>query len=200
MILGILGYGTIGTIVSEKAIHAGHDVILSNSRGPESLKETIDLLGPHAAAGTVLEASRQQIVLLAVPWTRIQEAVAGLPDWGNRIVIDATNAAIPTADGYEIANVEPLTASEVVASLLPGARVVKAFNSMYGEFIDGEVDGGRRVLFYAGDDAGAKATVGKLFEQMGFYPHDLGSLAVGGRIMQIGGPLSAAHFIHREGE
>lgn len=200
MRLGIIGSGTIGTIVSKKAIHAGHDVVLSNSRGPESLKEKIDLLGPRAAAGTVLEVSQQEIVLLAVHWIKIKEAVAGLPDWGNRIVIDTTNAVIPTAGGYEIANVEPLTASEAVAALLPGARVIKAFNSLYGQFIDGEVEGGRRVLFYAGDDADAKATVCKLFEQMGFYPHDLGSLAFGGRLMQLGGPLSAAHFIHKEGE
>ncbi len=200
MKIGIIGSGTIGSIVARKAIAAGCEVILSNSRGLESLKEKVAELGAYAAAGTVSDAAGQEIVLLAVHWTKVKEAVAGLPDWDNRIVIDATNAFIPTPGGFEIANVEPLTASEVVANLLPGARVIKAFSSLYGQFIDGEVEGGRRVLFYAGDDTAAKATIAGLFEKMGFYPHDLGTLAFGGRIMQLGGPLSAAHFIHKGGE
>jgi hypothetical protein len=200
MKLGIIGTGTIGTIVAAKAINAGYDVILSNSRGPESLREKVALLGSRASAGTVLEAARQEIVLLAVPWVKINEAVSGLPHWENRIVIDATNQFLSVTPERKIANVEPLTSSEVVVKVLPGARLIKAFSSMYAQYIRGNVEGGRRVLFYAGDDTEAKATIGKLFEQMGFYPHDLGSLAFGGRIMQLGGPLSAAHFIHKDGE
>lgn len=200
MKLGIIGTGTIGTIVATKAINAGYDVVLSNSRGPESLSEMVRLLGNGASAGTIMEAASQEIVLLAVPWIKINEAVIGLPHWNNRIVIDATNQFLSLEPEVKIANVEPLTSSEAVARALPGARVIKAFSSMYAKYIEGEVADGRRVLFYAGDDPEAKATVGGMFEQMGFYPQDLGSLAFGGRIMQLGGPLSAVHLIHKDGE
>lgn len=199
MKLGIIGTGAIGARVAQKAVDAGYSVVLSNSRGPESLRELAQALGERASAAPVREAAEQEIVLLAVPWTKVNEAVKDLPDWGGRIVIDATNPFISVSP-VVIADVEPLTSSETVAMALPGARVVKAFNAMYARYIDGETEGGRRVLFYAGDDGDAKAQASDMFRKMGFYPHDLGNLAMGGRIMQLGGPLAAAHFIHRDGE
>ena len=75
---------------------------------------------------------------------------------------------------------------------------MKAFNSLFGTYMDGVVDGGRRVLFYCGDDADAKAGLGGLFDQMGFYPVDLGGLAEGGRLMQVGGPLNGKHLVKRD--
>ena len=196
MKIGIIGSGNIGTAVGKKVVEAGHEVIISNSRGPETLAEKITEIGLNTTAGTVLEASKQEIVVIAVPWPKISEAVKGLPDWKNRIVIDATNHQFPEE---KIADLEPLTASEVVSKALPGARVIKAFSSLYAQYIDGEVNGGKRVLFYAGDDLEAKSIVKGLFDQMGFYPVDLGSLAIGGKMMQfVGGPLSGEHFIQIE--
>ena len=195
MKIGIIGSGNIGTAVGKKVVEAGHELIISNSRGPETLAEKITEIGLKATAGTVLEASKQEIVVIAVPWGKISEAVKGLPNWENRIVIDATNQPPELITAAQ----ETLTASEVVAKALPGARVIKAFSSLYAQYIDGEVNGGKRVLFYAGDDLEAKSIVKGLFDQMGFYPVDLGSLAVGGKMMQyVGGPLSAKHFIQIE--
>ena len=196
MKIGIIGSGNIGTAVGKKVVEAGHEVIISNSRGPETLAEKITEIGLKSTAGTVLEASKQEVVVLAVRWEKISEAVKGLPNWKNRIVIDATNHQFPE---QKIANLEPLTASEVVSKALPGARVIKAFSSLYAQYIDGEVNGGKRVLFYAGDDLEAKSIVKGLFDQMGFYPVDLGSLAIGGKMMQfVGGPLCGEHFIQIE--
>ena len=93
-----------------------------------------------------------------------------------------------------------MTGSEYVASLAKNARVVKSFNHLFGQYMDGRVEGGRRVLFYAGDDAAAKRTLHSLFEAMGFYPVDLGGLADGGRLMQVGGPLNGKHFIKRDSD
>jgi len=196
MKIGIIGSGNIGTAVGKKVVEAGHEVIISNSRGPETLAEKITEIGLNTTAGTVLEASKQEVVVIAVPWPKISEAVKGLPNWKNRIVIDATNHQFPE---QKIADLEPLTASEVVSKALPGARVIKAFSSLYAQYIDGEVNGGKRVLFYCGDDLEAKSIVKGLFDQMGFYPVDLGSLAIGGKMMQfVGGPLSGEHFIQIE--
>lgn len=189
MKIGIIGSGNIGTAVGKKAVEAGHEVIISNSRGPETLAEKITEIGLKATAGTVLEASKQEVVVLAVPWPKISEAVKGLSNWKNRIVIDATNQSPELITAEQI-----LTSSEVLSKALPGARVIKAFSSLYAQYIDGEVNGGNRVLFYAGDDLEAKSIVKGLFDQMGFYPVDLGSLAIGGKIMQYGGPLSGENF------
>lgn len=191
MKIGIIGSGNIGTAVGKKVVEAGHELIISNSRGPETLAEKITEIGLNTTAGTVLEASKQEVVVLAVPFAKISEAVKGLPNWKNRIVIDATNSPEP--------DLETLTSSEVVSKALPGARVIKAFSSLYAQYIDGEVNGGKRVLFYCGDDLEAKSIVKGLFDQMGFYPVDLGSLAIGGKMMQyVGGPLSGEHFIQIE--
>lgn len=191
MKIGIIGSGNIGTAVGKKVVEAGHELIISNSRGPETLAEKITEIGLKATAGTVLEASKQEVVVLAVPFAKISEAVKGLPNWKNTIVIDATNSPEP--------DLETLTSSEAVSKALPGARIIKAFSSLYAQYIDGEVNGGKRVLFYAGDDLEAKSIVKGLFEQMGFYPVDLGSLAIGGKMMQyVGGPLSGEHFTQIE--
>ena len=192
MKIGIIGSGNVGTAVGKKVVEAGHEVIISNSRGPETLAEKITKIGLKATAGTVLEASKQELVVLAVRWEKISEAVKGLPNWQNRIVIDVTNQSPELI----IADLETLTSSEIVSKELPGARVIKAFSTLYARFIDGKVNGGKRVLFYAGDDLEAKSIVKGLFDQMGFYPVDLGSLAIGGKMMQfVGGPLSGEHFI-----
>jgi len=194
MKIGIIGSGNIGTAVGKKVVEAGHELIISNSRGPETLAEKITEIGLKATAGTVLEASKQEVVVIAVPWSKISEAVKGLPNWKNRIVIDATNQPPEL-----IIAEETLTSSEVVSKALPGARVIKAFSSLYAQYIDGEVNGGKRVLFYCGDDLEAKSIVKGLFDQMGFYPVDLGSLAIGGKMMQyVGGPLSGKNFTQIE--
>jgi predicted dinucleotide-binding enzyme len=196
MRLGIIGSGNIGETLAKRAIEAGNEVVLSNSRGVGSLAEKIEVLGKNASAGTVNEAAEQEIIILAVPWSKIPDALVGLPNWNGRILIDATNQL--TAQG--IVDVEPLSGSEIVASHAPGARIIKAFNTLFAQYMDGETPNGRRVLFYAGDDTDAKETVKQLFTAMKFYPVDVGSLASGGRLMQVGGALSAKHFVQPEEE
>ncbi|WP_413098206.1 NADPH-dependent F420 reductase [Streptomyces sp. Inha503] len=200
MKIGMLGAGEVAQAIARHAIRYGHEVVLSNSRGPASLAPLVKDLGALATAATPAEAAVADLVVLAVPWPQIPDAVAGLRRLDKTIVIDATNQFASYPPNLKIADLGDLTGSEYVASLLPGARVVKAFNALYGQFIapDPRHEAGRQVLFLAGDDADAKNTVRDLTSEFGFAPVDLGTLREGGRLIQLGGPLSALHALKQD--
>jgi len=196
MTIGIIGSGAIGTAFARTLARSGIEAIISNSRGPDSLKELVRERGPSIRAGTREEAARADIVFVAVNWTKLQAALAGLPDWSGRILIDANNPI--EAPLFKPVELKGRASSEVVAELAPGARVVKAFNHLRAEVLAGDPqsDGGRRVLFYSGNDSAAKAEVAALIEQIGFVGIDLGSLAIGGRLAQFpGGPLPNQNLV-----
>lgn len=200
MRIGTLGAGTVATAIARHALASGHQVVLSNRRGPESLAELVEQLGPGASAAKPGEAAAEELVVLAVSWSDIPAAVGGLPDWGGRIVIDTTNQFLSPPPNARIADLGDVTGTEYVASLLPGARVVKAFNTLYGRYIaaDPVHAAGRQLLFLAGDDLAAKAQVGELAAAWGFAPVDVGALREGGRLMQLGGPLSGLHALKQD--
>jgi hypothetical protein len=127
-------------------------------------------------------------VAIAVPWTDVPTAVDGLR-WDGQTVIDATNAWNADLGGR--------TSSEIVADLVPGARVVKAANTLGANLLgaDPHEAGGRRVIFLSGDDPEAKAAVTDLFDAAGFFPIDLGGLVTGGRMQQLGGPLPTHNLV-----
>jgi predicted dinucleotide-binding enzyme len=196
MTIGIIGSGAIGAAFARTLARSGITAIISNSRGPDSLKELVRELGPSIKAGTREEAARADIVFVAVNWTKLSTALAGLPEWSSRILIDANNPI--EAPLFKPVDLKGRASSEVVAELAPGARVVKAFNHLRAEVLAGDPqsDGGRRVLFYSGNDAAAKAVVAALIEQIGFVGIDLGSLDVGGRLAQFpGGPLPNQNLV-----
>ena len=122
--------------------------------------------------------------------------LAGLPDWNGRIVIDANNPI--EAPLFKPVDLKGRVSSEVFAELVPGARVVKAFNHLRAEVLanNPKADGGQRVLFYSGNDTAAKVEVAALIDRIGFVGIDLGSLAVGGKLAQFpGGPLPNKNLI-----
>ena len=188
MNIGIIGSGNIGANAAKLFAQAGHDVAVSNSRGPESLQDLADEIGSKARAATVEEAADfGEVVLVAIPFfardTLPVEALDG------KIVIDATNY-YPGRDG-EI-DFDGLTSSELLARNIPGARLVKAFNTMYYETLANEgrpENGDRLVLFVAGDDEAAKKTVSGLIGDIGFEPVDTGSLREGGRKQHPGSAI-----------
>ncbi len=193
--VGIIGAGAIGQAIARQLTRAGIDVVLSNSRGPASLAALVGQLGPRASAGTVQQAAAADIVFVSVNWARIEEALHGI-DWQGRILIDATNPVL--LPGFRLAELGGRNSSQVVAGLAPGARVVKAFNTLLAAVLasDPAQDGGRRVVFLSGDDQAAKSTVTGLIERLGFAGIDLGSLAVGGTLQQFpGGPLPAVNLV-----
>jgi predicted dinucleotide-binding enzyme len=192
--LGIIGAGRLGQALARTARRADRPVVIANSRGPESLQPVVDALGAGITAGRTQDAARCAIVALAVPWAGVNDALAGL-SWSGEIVIDATNAVlIPSLEPLPLGE---LTSSEIVSQLVPGARVVKAANTYAAELLSADPGdtGGRRVLFLSGDDSQANEAVAALFDAAGFYPIDLGSLIVGGRLHQAGGALAGHNLV-----
>lgn len=194
--IGIIGSGAIGAAFARALAGKGIHATLSNSRGPDSLKDLVREIGPTIHAGTVKEATSKDIVLVAVNWPRLSAALGGLPDFAGRIVIDANNPV--DAPPLKAIDLKGRVSSEVFAEMVPGARVVKAFNHLLAHLLssDPAAEGGKRVLFYAGDDARAKAAVAALIDQLGFSGVDLGTLAAGGRMTQfMGGPLAILNLV-----
>jgi predicted dinucleotide-binding enzyme len=187
--VGIIGAGRLGQAMARTALRAGRRVVIANSRGPESLASVVSELGDGVSAGTVEQASAVGIVVIAVPWDRVPEAVQGI-EWDGQAVIDATN-------DWAADDLNGRTSSELVADLVVGARVVKAANTLGAEVLgsDPQEAGGYRVIFISGDDADAKADVAALFKDAGFAAIDLGELATGGAMQQIHHPLAGVNLI-----
>jgi 8-hydroxy-5-deazaflavin:NADPH oxidoreductase len=185
--IGIIGAGHIGSQVARLAVENGYNVVLSNSRGPETLSALVAELGPKANAATAVEAAKAgDIVVVSVPLKNYRkvpvEPLAG------KIVIDTDNY-YPERDGHipELDN-ESTTTSELLQAHLPNSKVVKAFNHIYAAALttDGLPAGAknRRALVIAGDDKDAKARVTHLLDQFGFDAVDAGPLREGWRIQR----------------
>jgi hypothetical protein len=212
MNIGIIGSGGLGSNVARALANKGLSATISNRRGPDSLTALVAELGPTIKAGTVAEAAAADMVLIAVRWSDLGEALGSLPAWSGRIVIDATNpvefldpnspdAQDPTnplaAYGIKAIDLGGRSSSDVFSEFVPGARVVKALNHLdVNVLAQPEVSGGQRAMFYAGDDAAAKAAVRQMLDAMGYFPLDLGTLETGGRLSELPfGALSATNFI-----
>jgi predicted dinucleotide-binding enzyme len=194
--IGIIGAGQIGRAIATALARVNIRATISNSRGPESLKETVAAFGPGITAGTREDAAAKDIVFVAVNWSKLSTALAGLPHFGGRIVIDANNPI--EAPLFKPVPLGGRSSSEVFADLVPGARIVKAFNHLQPHLVAGDPsgNGGKRVLFYSGDDSDAKAQTGALIDRLGFLGIDLGPLALGSRLVQFpGGPLAALNLV-----
>jgi len=182
--IGIIGAGHIGSNVARAALAAGYDVVISNSRGPETLTDLIEELGGKARAATAEEAAAAgDFALVAVPLKNYAEVP--VEPLAGKVVIDADNY-YPERDGQipELDD-ESTTVSELLQAHLPTSHVVKAFNNIMASQIP--TDGGpagdpdRRALPIAGDDAEAKDLVTKFLDDLGYEAIDLGPLSEGWR-------------------
>ena len=202
--VGLIGAGHIGSQVARLALAHGYNVVISNSRGPETLSALVAELGPGARAATAVDAaSAGDIVVVTVPLKNYRDVpVAPL---AGKIVID-TNNYYPQRDGHipELDN-EATTTAELLQGHLPTAKVVKAFNHIYAAELTthGQPAGSknRRALVIAGDDQGAKATVTALLDEFGFDTVDAGPLKEGWRIQRDTpgyGPRRTAEELRRD--
>ena len=193
MKIGFVGSGKIGSTLARLALDAGHEVRLSNSRGPDTLRSLADELGDRAEAATVTDAARfGDLVVVATPLGAYDALPAAA--FEGKVVVDASNY-YPNRDGQipELDNDET-TSTELLAEHLAGGRVVKAFNTMRSGTLATAGDPSkpadeRLALYVAGDDAEAKRAVLSLIDEFGFAPIDTGSLAEGGRKQQAGGAV-----------
>jgi hypothetical protein len=191
-VIGIVGAGHIGKAVATQFLANGFQVLISNSKGPETLMTIVSELGAGAKAVTAADAASADIVVVAVPWAKVSD-LTKLTDWKGKIVIDTSNRFEQGA-GMEDGG---LASSEIVQNYLPGAKVVKAMNTLLAKVLaEGpSVGNGKRVLFISGDDKNAKAIVSELISKIGFAPIDLGTLASGGKLQQFNWPLNNQNFI-----
>jgi predicted dinucleotide-binding enzyme len=185
--IGLIGSGNIGSTIARLAVAADHAVVLSNSRGPETLTELVDELGPRARAGTAIEAATAgEIVVVTVP-LRAYRQVPVEPLMG-KVVID-TNNYYPDRDGRipELEN-ESTTTSEMLQKHLAGSRVVKAFNNIFVTQLASlprpTGDRERSVLPIAGNDAAGKRAVTVFLDSIGYDALDVGPLSEGWRFQR----------------
>jgi predicted dinucleotide-binding enzyme len=202
--IGLIGAGHIGSQIARLAVASGYSVVISNSRGPETLAALVAELGPSARAASAADAAMAgDIVVVTVPLKNYRQVP--VEPLAGKIVID-TNNYYPQRDGHipELDN-ESTTTSELLQAHLPESRVVKAFNHIYAAQLttDGQAAGSkdRRALVIAGDDLDAKATVRKLLDQFGFDAVDAGPLKEGWRIQRDTpgyGPRRTAEELRRD--
>jgi len=202
--IGLIGAGHIGSQVARLAVQHGYDVVVSNSRGPETLKDLVRELGPQARADTAAQAAEAgDIVVVTIPLKNISDIpVAPL---AGKIVID-TNNYYPQLDGHirELDNEETTTA-ELVQRHLPASKIVKAFNHIYAAALttDGQPAGtpNRRALAIASNDADARRVVAQLIDRFGFDVVDVGPLRESWRIQRDTpgyGPRRTADELRRD--
>ncbi|BBY28718.1 NADPH-dependent F420 reductase [Mycolicibacterium sediminis] len=191
----IIGAGNIGSAVARRFVAAGLPVAVAAGRGPAAVAPLAEELGPLVTAAEVHDALAADIVILAVPFEAVRGVVDQVPDWGGRIVVDATNAI--DYQTFSPADLGGRPSSDLVADWAVNARVVKSFGSTWARVLarDPEVGGGRRVLFVSGDHQDANAEVASLIEALGFAAIDLGRSDAGGLLQQFGGPLTTLSLI-----
>jgi 8-hydroxy-5-deazaflavin:NADPH oxidoreductase len=185
--IGLIGSGNIGSTVARLAVNARYDVVVSNSRGPETLADLVQTLGPRARAATAAEAAEAaDIAVVTIPLKNYRQVP--VEPLRGKVVID-TNNYYPDRDGHiEPLDDESTTTSELLQAHLSDSHVVKAFNNIYVDHLAtlarpaGDAD--RSTLAIAGDDAAAKKTVARFLDAIGYDTHDVGALSEGWRFQR----------------
>ncbi len=180
----IIGFGAIGQALAAAFARQGLPVSVASRRSPEAHKDRAAAIGPEVNPVAMVTALEADVILLAVPFDEHRAIGGQRPDWSGRIIVDATNAY-----GVAVDELDGLPSSAVVAKAFPGARLVRAFNHLPAATLasDPSLNGARRVIFFAGDDDAASASVATLVDQLGFAPVPLGALAGGGTLIQARG-------------
>ena len=184
MSYAIIGAGNVGKALAGAFARKGIEVAIASRKPVETLAPVAKVIGPTVIPKSLQDAVKADIIILAIPFGTQKEFAKVIESWKGKIVIDVTNA-------YGVAPEElgNLPSSVIVSQAFPGARLVKAFNSLPAEVLatDPNVNGGRRVIFLSSDEEADAAEVAKLVEQLGFSPVQLGKLAEGGLLIQARG-------------
>jgi len=196
--IGIIGAGNIAQALAHHLLKSGNRVIISSRKDPAELAEIVAILGEGTSAGTPAEAAQADIVVLAMPWSQLG-TLTELTNWTGRTVIDATNHFVTFIPDFQLADLGGRASSQVVADHIPGAHVVKAFNTLNYQILkaDPQEANGKRVIFISGDYAEANAEVRVMIENFGFSVVDLGTLADGSKLQQAKGPLNSLNLIRK---
>ncbi|MGK5080823.1 NADPH-dependent F420 reductase [Janthinobacterium sp. HLX7-2] len=192
MTYSIIGSGNVGTALARQFTRSGISVNIANSRGAASLSALASELGSNVTAVSFEDALKADVIILAVPFMAHPAIAAAAPDWAGKIVVDAMNTY-----GVPSELLAGRASSDIVASAFKGANVVKTLNQLPAKLLasDPLEGGGRRVMFVAGNDAGATVAIVELVANLGFAPVTLGKLNEGGVLLEKGGPLVLQNLI-----
>ncbi len=184
MTYAIIGFGAVGQALAKAFARKGVEVAVASRRPPAALAPEAKAIGPQVTPKTLEEAVASDTIILAVPFSQHRQVAQAAARWDGKLVIDATNAY-----GTPLEAFDGLTSSAVVAKAFAGARFVKGFNHLPAAKLaaDPSVQGGRRVIFVAGDDEAALSDAKTLMERLGFAPVSLGRLAEGAVLTQARG-------------
>jgi len=187
----IIGTGHIGSALASHFGRHGIEVGIANRTAGAALAELARRLGPSVKPVSIPDALGAGIVVLAVPFTSVTEVVRDAGPWAGRIVVDATNARVPAGQ------LAGRLSTEIVADAVRGARVVKAFNTMFAAVLaqDPIQHGGHRVVFMSGNDHAANQEVAGLVERLGFSAVVLGGITEAGRLQDFGAPLVGLNLL-----
>ena len=180
----IIGFGQIGQAIATAFTRKGIEVSVATTRPPESFAPAAAAIGPGIIATTLAEAVKANVIFLAVRFESHPDVAKALPSWQGKTIVDVTNAY-----GVPPETMGGLPSAKFVAQAFSGGKLVKGFNHLGAAILDQDpaVNGGRRVVFLASDDDSAAAEIGKLAEDLGFAPVELGGLSEGGLLVQAHG-------------
>ena len=192
MTYAIIGSGNVGQALAHRFARSGIAVSLANTRSPDSISDLAQKLGPAVTAVHLQDALNADVVIFAIPFAAHAAIAKAIASWEGKTVIDAMNFREPT-----LAPLGGLQSSEFVAKSLPGAKVVKTFNQLPAAVLasDPAENGGRRVMFVAGNHDEANSAVSDLVASLGFAPMVLGKISEGGSLLRFRGPLVLQNLI-----
>ncbi|RIV23940.1 NADP oxidoreductase [Fibrisoma montanum] len=195
--IGIIGSGHIGRGLATHLAKTTYPVLITNSRGPESLTDLVASIGGSLTAADLNQTIAQADVLfIAVPWTQLSDLANELQRYSGKIIVDATNNIV-SVNPFQLADTAGKTTGEYVAALFPDQRVVKAFNTLAAAALaqPTQSDLGNTVIIISGDDDDAKKEVADITKAMGFEPIDIGTFQQGGALQDVDGALSGVELI-----
>jgi predicted dinucleotide-binding enzyme len=181
----IVGTGNIGSALARLFGRVGRGVRIANTRGPSTISELASSAGPSVVPVSLADALARDVIFLAIPFTAVEQFGKELPDWTGKTVVDATNAHYAPNAAKDI--LKGRLSSHYVAEVLPGARVVKAFNQLPAQTLAAPVPPaqGRRVVFISSDFPESSAQIAQLADDLGLSAIELGAIGEGGRLIEV---------------
>jgi 8-hydroxy-5-deazaflavin:NADPH oxidoreductase len=193
----IVGSGNIGSALARLFGRAGLEVWIANTRRPDTIREVAASAGPSVLPVSLVEALTCDVIFLAIPFPAVEQFGKELPDWTGKTIVDATNAHYAPNHAEHI--LKGRLSAHYVADVLPGARVVKAFNQLPAQVLAAPVPPaeGRRVVFIASDSPESSAQIAELTKALGLSAVELGRIDEGGRLIQVPNALVLRNFVEQ---
>jgi predicted dinucleotide-binding enzyme len=195
--IGIIGAGNIGRGLATHLSKTDHEVMITNTRGVDSLKDLVLSIGGSLIAAEFKETLEQSDVLfIAVPWVNVPDVAKELAMYKDKLIIDATNNIVSVAP-FQLADLSGRSTGEYISLLFPTHRVVKAFNTLGAAILalPQKSTRGNTVIFLSGDNTEAKKQTAEIAIAMGFAPIDIGTFKEGGKLQDVGGALSGLELL-----